>query len=121
MEKEEIIKQVLSKLDGWVLESEENDYDDLDYNKLISEDEILNFYDTASTYAKSYIQNQVIDNQDVFDVASCMWTAGLLWEKYNIRENNQEDNTNPFGYGDKLIIQAKEMLKPFKSYSFNAY
>ena len=50
-----------------------------------------------------------------------MWTAGKLWQKYNVRTNNQEDDTNILGYGDKLVIQAKEILKPYKYYKMMVY
>lgn len=125
MENEEIIKQTLLKLDNWVLDTDitEKQLTTMDYNKSITEDEILHWYNIAVTYAKSYIKKTEVEEVIVFDTASIMWTAGLIWSKYNTNINNMldETNPNPFGYGDKLIIQAKEMLKPYRNYSFNAY
>lgn len=127
MEDKDIIEQTLLKLDGWVLIDENNDtddvLDDLTFNKQISSDEIINFYNNANEYAQSYLQRTDTVNIPVYNTAIIFWTAGLIWEKYNVKENNLLDDTNPnpWGYGDKLIIQAKEMLKPYKSYVFNAF
>lgn len=125
MEEKDIVEQVLLKLDGWVLDTaiDEDDLTDLDYNKTITPDEILDFYNDALQYAKSYLQTQDTANIPVFDTAIIFWTAGLIWEKYNVKKDSQldETNPNPWGYGDKLIIQAKEMLKPYKSYLFVAF
>lgn len=119
---DEIIKQVLLKLDGWELATEENiEYEDFDVNKIISSEEILDFYTDAMDYALSYTQQPSFDNIIVGVTPVIFWTAGLIWNKYNIRTNNQLDDTNILGYGDKLIIQAKEMLKPYKLYNFHAF
>lgn len=97
--------------------------DDLTYNKKVTSKEILQFYNDATEYSKSYLKRTDTDLIPVYDTAIIFWTAGLIWEKYNVKENNLLDDTNPnpWGYGDKLIIQAKEMLKPYKSYSFTAF
>lgn len=125
MEEEDIITQTLSKLDNWVLDTkiEEDELTDMDYNKSVTSEEIINTYNDVVNYAISYLQRQDFENIPVSDTALIFWTAGLLWQKYNQNINNQldETNPNPFGYGDKLVIQAKEMLKPYKSYSFVAY
>ena len=42
-----------------------------------------------------------------------MWTAGLIWKKYNVKENELMDQTNAYGYGDQLIAQAKKLLQPY--------
>lgn len=121
----EIIEQTLIKLDGWVLDETitTEELTDLDYNKSITSKEILDFYKDAESYIKSYLQNPQPYTIPVYDTAVIFWTAGLIWEKYNVKKDSQldETNPNPWGYGDKLIIQAKEMLKPFKSYSFTAF
>lgn len=107
-----------------ILNENTNDIiDDLTYNKKISSTEILQFYDDATEYIKSYLQRTDTDNIPVYETAIIFWTAGLIWETYNQKENNMLDDTNPnpWGYGDKLVIQAKEMLKPYKSYVFNAF
>lgn len=125
MERTDIITQTLSKLDNWVLDTqiEEDELTDMDYNKSVTSDEIINTYNDVTNYAISYLQREDFENIPVIDTALIFWTAGTLWQKYNQNINNQldETNPNPFGYGDKLVIQAKEMLKPYKSYSFQAY
>lgn len=125
MEEEDIITRTLNKLDKWVLDTQiiEDELTDMDYNKSVTSDEIIDTYDDVVNYAESYLQRQDFENIPVIDTALIFWTAGVLWQKYNQNINNQldETNPNPFGYGDKLVIQAKEILKPYKSYSFSAY
>ena len=125
MEEDEIITQTLLKLDRWVLDTDITDKEltDMDYNKSVTRNEILYTYNDITGYAKSYLQVTDLNNIPVADTALIFWTAGVLWQKYNQQINNQldETNVNPFGYGDRLVIQAKEMLKPYKSYSLQAY
>ena len=131
MNEETIIKEVLFKLDNWVVENIDKDgdlnqshsleYDEMDYNKKVSSEEILHFYDIATNYAQSYTQLTDFNNVPISDTALILWTAGLLWRKYDVRPNDQIDDTYPIGYGDSLIIQAKEMLKPYKKYNFNIF
>lgn len=125
MEEEDIITRTLNKLDKWVLDTQiiEDELTDMDYNKSVTSDEIIDTYDDVVNYAESYLQRQDFENIPVIDTALIFWTAGVLWQKYNQNINNQldETNPNPFGYGDKLVIQAKEILKPYKSYSFSVY
>ena len=122
---------MLFKLDNWVVENIDKDgdlietssleYDDMDFNKKVTRDEILHFYDVATNYALSYTQLTDFQNVPISDTALILWTAGLLWRKYDVRPNDQIDETYSIGYGDSLIIQAKEMLKPFKKYHFNIF
>ena len=56
-----------------------------------------------------------------FKEAVLMWTSGLVWRKYNIREHDNIDETNTVGYGDSLIINAKGLLKPFRYKSFSTW
>ena len=131
MNEETIIKEVLFKLDNWIvgdvdntsdlIESNSIDYEDLDYNKKITTEEILHFYNVAKDYALSYTQLSDFTNVPISDTALILWTAGLIWRKYDVRPNEQIDETYPIGYGDSLIIQAKEMLKPYKKYNFNIF
>ncbi len=131
LDDETIIKEVLFKLDNWVVENtddtndlDENvssEYDDIDFNKKVSSEEILHFYNVAMNYALSYTQLSDFSNVPISDTALIMWAAGLLWRKYDIRPNDQIDESISIGYGDSLIIQAKEMLKPYKKYNFNIF
>ncbi|MBQ2652642.1 MAG: hypothetical protein IJF83_03735 [Methanobrevibacter sp.] len=128
MDDEDIVREVLFKLDNWILSDVDNEdnlidseYNDLEYNKKVSSEEILDFYKSATDYALSYTQLPNFDNVPVSDTALIFWTAGLLWRKYDIRPNDQIDESYSVGYGDSLIIQAKEMLKPYKKYNFNIF
>ena len=131
MEDETIIKEVLFKLDNWVVENVDEDddlhentsleCDDMDFNKKVTDEEILHFYQVAINYAKSYTQLTDFSNVPISDTALILWTAGLLWRKYDVRPNDQIDESYSIGYGDSLIIQAKEMLKPYKKYNFNIF
>ena len=122
MEKRDIVTSMLLKLDGWVLDNKDNeDLQPTKYNKKIKSSELLHYYDMATDYALSYTQRPNLDDVYIADTALVMWASGLIWNKYNLRSNEQVDETNSFGFGDKLIVQAKEMLKPYKSYSFQAY
>lgn len=133
MEDNTIIEQVLIHLQGYIVESDEP-ISDLEYDKKVSSQEVLTLYRITINYVKSYINQhtlptikKIVDEEEieVVDPIVCdaifMWTAGKLWEKYNVRTNNQEDETNILGYGDKLIIQAKEILKPYKYYKMMVY
>ena len=133
MQDNEIINSVLVHLQGYVVESDEP-ISDLEYDKKVSSDEVLSFYRITTSYVKSYINQselptitETVEDEEievtdpiVLDALS-MWTAGRLWQKYNVRVNNQEDETNILGYGDKLVIQAKEILKPYKYYKMDVY
>ena len=131
MEDETIIKEVLFKLDNWVVKNVDEDddlyetnsleCDDMDFNKKVTDEEILHFHQVAINYAKSYTQLTDFSNVPISDTALILWTAGLLWRKYDVRPNDQIDETYSIGYGDSLIIQAKEMLKPYKKYNFNIF
>jgi len=133
MQDNEIIDSVLVHLQGYVVESDEP-ISDLEYDKKVSSTEVLTFYRITTSYVKSYINQselptvtEIVEDEEievtdpiVLDALS-MWTAGRLWQKYNVRTNNQEDDTNVLGFGDKLVIQAKEILKPYKYYKMDVY
>lgn len=126
MEETDIITQTLQYLDNWVLDTDvtEQELTNMDYNKSVTREEIMHFYTTAVNYAVSYTQNnEITAGCNICEIAFCMWTAGLLWAKYNqnINNNLDETNANPFGYGDKLVIQAKQMLKPYTAYKLNTW
>lgn len=136
MEDEIIIKQVLLLLDGWVLEDnvKTDELTDMDFNKSIKGEDVLNFYNIAYNYALSYTKlNQfptvvkIVEDEEVEEISTqtftalTLWTAGLIYRKYDIRSNDQIDESVTVGYGDSLIIQAKEMLKGYKQYNFYAY
>ena len=133
MQDNDIINAVLVHLQGYIVESEET-ISDLDYDKKVSSEEVLSFYRISTNYALSYMNRRtiptitIVEEETEIEVPDpvaldgiAMWTAGKLWQKYNVRVKNNEDETNVLGYGDKLVIQAKELLKPFKYYKMNVY
>lgn len=132
----EIIEKILLHLQGYVLEedAEDSELTDLEYDKKISSNEVIAMYRITTSYALSFLNRKEIPNETIIiedeEVeipnpvvidAIAMWTAGKIWQKYDVRVNNNEDDTTPFGYGDKLVIQAKEMLKPFKYFKMMVY
>lgn len=136
MEEDYIIQQILYKLDGWILEDdvETEELTDMEFNKSITSEEVLHFYNVAYNYALSYTKldsfptvTKLVDGVEVTEITSqiftalTLWSAGLIYRKYNIRSNDNIDESVTIGYGDSLIIQAKEMLKTIKGYHFYAY
>ncbi len=116
-----IITSILLKLPGYVLDTSE-DLDDLDYTKKVTEEEVEDAYNSATNYATSFCHREELPSDNaIITTAIEFWSAGLIWKKYDIRSNDQEDETNTLGFGDTLIIQAKQMLKPFKFYEFEAW
>ena len=97
MERKDIITQTLNKLDNWVLDTqiEEDELTDMDYNKAVTSDEIINTYNDVTNYAISYLQREDFENIPVIDTALIFWCAGVLWQKYNQNINSQLDETNP--------------------------
>ena len=136
---ENVQKSILNKLQGYIIinpndnENNEggNDNDtvltELEYDNSITLDELENFYMQSLSQCCNYcylinfptevilvdgVETVVMDRQ--FEVAVVLWCAGLIWRKYDIRANDQiEETGNVISYGDQLIIDAKVQLKPF--------
>ena len=114
------VQSILLKLPGFVTDTTE--LTDLDYDKQVTNEEIEDVFDSAINYARSFCRQETLPFDNVIvNTAIDFWAAGLLWKKYDIRETDQEDETYTTGSGDHLIIQAKQMLKPFKFYEFEAW
>ena len=84
MNEETIIKEVLFKLDNWIVDidnttdlNENNslEYYDMDYNKKVSSEEILHFYDVAQDYALSYTQLTDFTNVPISDTALILYST----------------------------------------------
>jgi len=117
---------ILFWLDGWKIvkqtkknnTKDNNDYSELETNHEITKKELEFFYeetlDEVSKYLLLELEEFPKKDNKKFYKGVCKWTAGLLWRKYNIRANDQVDETNTLGYGDELIISAKSQLKPYK-------
>ena len=88
-------------------------------NKRITSNEVQGFYEEALT--KSYqITNRLNVNdlttieEGFFIDAVCLLTASDLWNKFNIRVNNEDmEDTYVQSYGGLLYQQAMTTLKPF--------
>lgn len=81
--------------------------------KTISREELDLFYAKGKEEVKSWIWFSYIPRIPMVHEAMLKWTAGLIWKKYNVKENELLDATNAYGYGDQLISQAKKMLRPY--------
>lgn len=128
---------ILANLDGWIIEPLENDDPENDEtetdinpfmtsaelkqkaNKVITEAECQMFYE--ETLDMAYMHTNRLNIEDltsvearVFTRAVCKWTASNLWNKYNIRVNNEDmEDTYIQSYGGLLYKSALNMLQPF--------
>lgn len=122
---ENIKKSILNKLQGYIMEDDlvDDEYAELEYNNVITESELEDFYNQGLNQCCNYCYfltypTETINGIEVmnkrFETGLVLWIAGLIWRKYNIRINdNLEESGNSVSYGDQLIIDAKEQLKPF--------
>lgn len=127
----EIQDQILSHLDGWVLDSTENDTGEVnpfiedvsEYkdnpNKKVTSKEVEDFYENA--LEKAYIHTNRLNVDDLTSVEEemfikgvCLLTASDLWNKYNIRVNNEDmEDTYVQSYGGLLYKQSMNILHSF--------
>lgn len=127
----EIQDQILSHLDGWVLDSTESDTGEVDPfiediseykdnpNKKVTSKEVQDFYDNA--LEKAYIHTNRLNVDDLTSVEEkmfikgvCLLAASDLWNKYNIRVNNEDmEDTYVQSYGGLLYKQSMNILHSF--------
>lgn len=135
-----IQNQILSNLDGWIIETipestdestdestENNDVNPFmtadefqkKANKVITSTECQLFYEETLDNAFLYTNRLNIDDLSemearIFIRAVCKWTASNLWNKYNIRVNNEDlEDTYVQSYGGLLYSSAMKALQPF--------
>ena len=128
---EEIKKNILNLLQGYITSTDKDNDDSLtemDYNNIITDEELELFYSQAVSQSLSHcylvnfptevilvdgVETVVMNRQYQYGVL--LWCAGLIWRKYDIRANDQIEETGSFviSYGDQLIIDAKKQLEPF--------
>lgn len=132
---EEIRKQILSYLDGWVVYSQNptNNQDNTNVepfitnveeyknnpNKRINDTELEKFFN--SSYNKSLMICNRFNIDDLLETEAkfylqgvCILTASDIWNKYNIRVNNEDlEDTYIQSYGGLLYKQAMTILKNF--------
>ena len=129
----DIQNKILMHLDGWQVETEEelNSIDtDIDPlmtsdeatskpNKVITNTECELFYNEALNLAYSHTNRLNIDDlttveANIFIDAVCKWAASNLWNKYNIRVNNEDmEDTYVQSYGGLLYKSALNTLQQF--------
>jgi hypothetical protein len=131
---ERLQKSILNKLQGYITTDQRDELENLtemEYDNVISEDELEDFYAQALSQCCTYcylvnfptetIEGTVVMNRQ-FEQAVILWTAGLIWRKYDIRANDNVEEVGNYviSYGDQLIIDAKKQLEPFiyKSVAF---
>ena len=88
-------------------------------NKRIKSSEVELFYNEALRKAYTLTNRWNVDDlttieEAIFTDAVCMLTASDLWNKFNIRVNNEDmEDTYVQSYGGLLYKQAINTLKPF--------
>lgn len=132
----EIEQIIISNLDGWIVipdtetNNNNNSNSDVDpfmtsselntkSNKTITRTEARLFYEEALDKSLLYTNRFNIDDLSILEAkaflrAVCKWTASNLWNKYNIRVNNEDmEDTYVQSYGGLLYHNAIDGLKPF--------
>ena len=133
---ETIREQIIGNLDGWevILPNDDdvgsgsrdvepfitdlNDYTNKT-NKLVKDTEVEIFYYQSFDKALSYCNRWNVDDLsqtelDLFLKGVCLLTASDLWNKYNIRVNNEDmEDTYVQSFGGLLYKQAVMILKSF--------
>lgn len=125
---DDYIERILTYLQGWTLEPDDKEplsreyatsflerheiEDNIDTTNVISRRELEIYFTKGKAEVLSYIWWDYIPPIIPVHEALLMWTAGLIWKKYNVIHNFQ-DNTAPYGYGDHLIKHAKRTLKNY--------
>ena len=133
---------ILSNLDGWTIE-DTTDEDASENstinpfmtstelqqksNKVITSTECEYAYDETLDQALLYCNRLNVDDLNSIELrafirAVCKWTASNLWNKYNIRVNNEDLEDNYVqSYGGLLYSSAIKALQPFINQRINRY
>ena len=127
-------EQIISNLDGWEVilsNTSSNDGTDVepfitdfnDYtnkpNQKVRDEEVEKFYYQSFDKALAYCNRWNVEdlNQtelELFIKGVCLLTASDLWNKYNIRVNNEDmEDTYVQSYGGLLYKQSMMILKSF--------
>ena len=134
---------ILSHLDGWVIQKTTgDDTDDLSTevtafmtsdelknkaNKVITGTECQLCYEETLDSALLYCNRLNVDDLNRIELrafirAVCKWTASNLWNKYNIRVNNEDlEDTYVQSYGGLLYHSAMKALQPFINQRITGY
>ena len=95
-------------------------------NKVITDNECRLFYEEALD--QSFIHTNRLNIDDLTEIESrmfirgvCKWAASNLWNKYNIRVNNEDmEDTYIQSYGGLLYRSALKILHPFINQRINS-
>jgi hypothetical protein len=129
---EDIKNQILSHLDGWETYSIDPqpkgevqpfidniaEYQD-NPNKRVSETEVENFYNIALDKSLAYCNRLNVDDlstieEQMFVKGVCLLAASDLWNKFNVRVNNEDlEDVYVQSYGGLLYKQAVNILHSF--------
>lgn len=132
----DIENQIISNLDGWKIEDDtnaaENSNEDTDINPFMTTEELetkANKVITSTecqlcyeeTLDNAYMHTNRLNIEDLTEIeartfirAVCKWTASNLWNKYNVRVNNEDlEDTYVQSYGGLLYHNAMKGLQPF--------
>lgn len=88
-------------------------------NKKITSDEVEKFYESALQKAYTYCNRLNVDDltsieEEMFIKGVCLLAASDLWNKYNIRVNNEDmEDTYVQSYGGLLYKQSMNILHSF--------
>ena len=88
-------------------------------NKKVESNEVERFYNLALMKAYTYCNRLNVDDlssieEEVFIKGVCLLTASDLWNKYNIRVNNEDmEDTYVQSYGGLLYQQSINILNSF--------
>lgn len=128
---DDIQNWILMHLDGWIVEDTVSEGEQTitpfmssaeateKPNKRITETECQLFYGEALELAYMHTNRLNIDDlseieANIFIRAVCKWTASNLWNKYNIRVNNEDmEDTYIMSYGGLLYKSALNTLRQF--------
>lgn len=76
---------------------------DFNERKHVNPDEVVQTYYRAKRFVQNYLHRDHLPENPVIYDYTCMWTAGLLEERYTFKT----------GEHSKLVDDAKEELKPY--------
>lgn len=124
---EDYIDRILMHLHGWKIEDHKErveyatswlerdvERDEMETIQTITHRELELFFNRTKRLVISYLWFDYFPDIPEVHESLCMWTAGLIWKKYNVKEHELIDGTNPYGYGDQLINHAKKNINNYR-------
>ena len=82
-------------------------YEDINIRKHIPPKEILQTFHITKIRAATFLNRTKVPSTNICYNAVCMWTAGVLEEKYKFKSNESQ-----------LIKEAKQMIQPYFNHQF---